>query len=94
MNQAHSKPIPNQYILNILSTPPDVLKSADAARSYVGLSTIAFSLNQIVGTPEHIQETDFTAFFLHSDLPNNSRVLYLDGKCSGRIDRKFGSDDR
>ena len=61
--------------------------------SYInGLSTIAFSLKWIVGTPEHIQETDFTAFFLHSDLPNNSRVLYLDGKSSGRIHCKFGSE--
>ena len=51
---------------------PDVLKSADAARTYVGLSTIAFSLISIVLTPESFLATDYSPFLVHSDLPNKS----------------------
>ena len=52
------------HIIPSLTTKiPVVLKSADAAGSNVGLSTIAISRNWIVQTPDYILETDFTPFF-------------------------------
>ena len=45
---------------------------------------LPFPLIESWKLPNKIQETDFTPVFLHSDLPNDSRVRYLDWEEFGK----------